>query len=145
MKLKKLLLVPLVTFLLPMNCLAASTSATPAEEDSSMYQIIMPQFVYTNDTHLALDLSGNSATCLVKIVGYENVTKISGTMTLYKQQSNGSKTKISSWSLSSNGKILQSEKNASLSGSGKYVLTFSGKVYAGSKSETVSLTTTKTN
>lgn len=145
MKLKKLLLIPLVTFLLPMNCLAASSAAAPAEEDPSMYQIIRPQFVYTSDTHLVLDLSGNSATCFVKIVGYESVTKISGTMTLYKQQSSGSKTKITSWSLSSNGKVLQSEKNASLSGTGKYILTFSGKVYSGSKSEAVSITTAKSN
>lgn len=141
MKLRKFILIPAIamTLLLPLEAMAATVSPSkPAIAFQSA------RYTYISDAAIGIDETSSGATVFTSVSGYSSVTKISGTMTLYKINANGGRTKVQSWSVSATGSELYAKKTVKLS-SGTYIVTFSGKVTAGSQTESISLETTETD
>lgn len=86
-----------------------------------------------------LDFTGYKALGRVIVEGKSSATKITGTLKLQKKNTSGTYSTVKTWSnIGGEGKDLIYEVSPSVSSTGTYRLSFSGKVYSGTKYENVS-------
>lgn len=94
-----------------------------------------PRFTYISDAAITM----SSSSIAVMVEGYAEVSKISGTLTLYRINTSGGSTKVNSWNLSVSGAMLNVSKSVSL-GNGNFKAVFSGKVTTkNNKSENITI------
>ncbi len=142
-KLKTILLVGALTanFCLPISAYAGEDRVCPAGLLASELEknTIQPRFQYTNSVSVELDFTGYKALGRVIVEGKSSATKITGTLKLQKKNTSGTYSTVKTWSnIGGEGKDLIYEVSPSVSSTGTYRLSFSGKVYSGTKYENVS-------
>lgn len=120
----------------------AFAGTTPVNITSNASVIPQPRFSYTIMANLSLDVNSSGAHYNVDIEGISSVTKISGTVTLYKENSSGSYVKVKSKAISGNSNTLDVYGSFPVSGSGNYKATFTGKVYAPGGHDQINLSIT---
>lgn len=143
MKLNRFLTVPLLagaimTAVVPMSALAEQNLVI-----SSGQQVInngiQPIYEYTDSVAMSLSFSGYTANCGLIVEGKNDATRITGTLKLQKKSLSGSYTTVRTWSnLEGDGNYLEFSDYQDVSSTGTYRLSFTGRVYSGSKSESVS-------
>lgn len=142
MKHKKLVSIGLTAaFLTSISCSmpAFAQEYTIAPIINENPQIRTPRYAYVESAFFLVEPSSSGIGYNIQIEGISDVTSISGTLTLYKQDSSGSYKKLTSKSLRSSSSRLVSESSFSSYGSGNYRLTFSGTVYVNGDSEPIYL------
>lgn len=134
---KKIIACILVVILLLANSLIAGAAQVQTDlvEKIPVKETVQPMYKYTATTLASLSISNNTAQCFSQIIGYQNVTKISITMTLEK------KTlfwwsDVETWTATYYSPTAQITKSYSVK-SGKYRVKVKFVVYAGSNSETI--------
>lgn len=130
----------------------AATNVTPgiqafaatnmANSTLNVLEAAQPRFNYTIAARLSFDVDSSGAYYEVDIEGISEVTKISGTVALYKQNSSGSYVKVKSKNISENSNTLNVFGSFPVSGSGNYKATFTGKVYAPGGHDPINLSVT---
>ena len=103
---------------------------------------ISPRYKYIISADLGLIVDSSGATYDLNVHGIADVTKISGTLTLYKKSSNGSYVSVSSKKISENTDTIDLYGTLTASGRGDYKLTFSGTVSTKNGSETITISET---
>ena len=93
-----------------------------------------PRFQYVMTASVGLDVSSSGAVYSVSIIGTGSVSRITGTLTLYKGNST-----VDSVSLQGSGTSLIRGGTLNTDGPGNYRLEFAGTVYADGGSEPLSL------
>lgn len=107
------------------------------EDDYGVFKTINPRFTYIESVDIGVYPSASGVTYSMNIWGIAEVTGVSGTMTLYKQGTNGRYEKKESVDINLKGQDLCYEGSFKSYGSGDYKLEFSGTVHAKSGSESV--------
>ena len=110
-----------------MNFMSVTTSA-----DATICDL------YNRSCTSSISISGNTATCQSKVIGYNGeTTKISFSQALQKKNSSGSWSTVKSWGKTVNDfSYTYSNKYSGLA-KGTYRVKTTATVYAGNKSETV--------
>lgn len=157
MKFKKILSTVLCTTLLVSSSLTTAYAYDTTSQNKPIqkniikngYDIpqldISPYFNYTQTVALYFSFNGSNAETAISIDGSSSVTKITGTLSIKKKNSNGSYTTLKSWKLSENSSSLYYENTSySVSSRGEYQASFVGKVYAGSKYDSINITDNET-
>lgn len=101
---------------------------------------ISPYFSYTQSVTLWLDFNGSQAETAVLVEGSSAATKITGTLSIKKKNSNGSYTTVKSWKVSEDSNELFYDNTYSVSSRGEYRASFVGKVYSGSNYDSINIT-----
>lgn len=141
MKQKKLTSLAIITTLLtslPLTLQASAQETSFVESKADQLRVIMPRFAYINSTFIAVDPSSSNVAYEVMVDGISDVTSISGTLTLYKENASGRFEKKTSKSLRASGDKLEVYGTFPSYGAGNYKLTFSGTVYVNGGSESFS-------
>lgn len=125
MKLKKILFLGLALTLLVLSPNKLTVWAKTPD-------IISPCYTYTQRISVDIMPSESEIAYNVRVEGAINVTSISGTMTIYKNN-----VKIYSTQLSSDERVLDVNDSITSYGSGTYKIIFNGNVYTASGSEHV--------
>lgn len=131
-----------------MTAMPAQTVVFAAERPGAIVQVkkeeeeLTSDYAYIMGTSLGMSLSSGRANYSLTIYGISGVTGVKGWVRLYKQSSSGSYSEVDSVYIDKNGSTLRYSGVLSTAGSGNYRITFNGRVYAGSKSEAVSLSKT---
>lgn len=99
-------------------------------------QSIMPRYKYITSANLDFSVSSSKASYRIYIQG-DNITKISGTLTLYKDGEY-----VTSKRITENSNMLNTSGTLTASGRGSYDLTFSGTVSTRNGSETITISET---
>ncbi len=99
-------------------------------------QSIMPRYKYITSANLDFSVSSSKASYRIYIQG-DNITKISGTLTLYKDGEY-----VTSKRITENSNMLNTSGTLTASGGGSYDLTFSGTVSTRNGSETITISET---
>ena len=134
MKLKKIISLGLATMLL-----ATPTCTTWAHEyevpttDNSV-SLVSPRFAYIMDGAILVNPSSSGVDYSVRVSGIDEVTSISGKMTIYKDG-----TSIYTRNLSTSKSELRVTGTIPTKGPGTYKITFSGTVKTASGSETIDM------
>lgn len=102
----------------------------------SSEQSVMPRYKYITSSNLDFSVNSSKASYRIFIQG-DNITKISGTLTLYKNNEY-----VSSKRISENSDTLNSSGTLAASGRGNYELVFSGTVSTRNGSEPITLSET---
>ena len=89
--------------------------------------VALPRWVTVQKADALLNISGKTATCKIDIVGYSDVSSITGTMELIVVKADGTVDQVASWYLTG-GRNLLATKTATISSSGIYQLSFNGTV-----------------
>lgn len=105
----------------------------------SMSEHPAPRYRYIIEAGIGIHPSASGTSYNLKIKGDSNVTSTSGTITLYKQSSSGSYTKIDSESIEESGSSFNKYGSLASNGSGKYKIEFVGRVYASDGSEPITI------
>lgn len=105
--------------------------------DSEIEQSVSPRYKYVISSDIRLNVSSSEAKYKLYIQGSDEVTKISGTLTLYK---NGEY--VASKRVSANSDTLDTSGTLTASGRGNYELTFNGTVSTRNGSETITISET---
>lgn len=120
----------------------AFASTNPVNITTDSLVAPQPRFSFTIMANLSLDVNNSGASYNVDIEGISSVTKISGTITLYKKNTSGSYVKLKSKTISGNSSTLDVIGSFPVSGPGNYKATFKGKVYAPGGYDPISLSIT---
>ena len=107
------------------------------ENDYGIVETLSPRFTYIESADIGVYPSASGVTYSMNIWGISEVTGVSGTMTLYKQDTSGNYDKKDSEYISLKGNEFQYEGSFKSYGPGNYKLVFSGKVHAISVWESV--------
>jgi hypothetical protein len=107
------------------------------ENDYGIVETLSPRFTYIESADIGVYPSASGVTYSMNIWGISEVTGVSGTMTLYKQDTSGNYDKKDSEYISLKGNEFQYEGSFKSYGPGNYKLEFSGTVHAKSGSESV--------
>lgn len=99
-------------------------------------QSIMPRYKYITSANLDFSVSSSKASYRIYIQG-DNITKISGTLTLYKDGEY-----VTSKRITENSNMLNTSGTLTASGRGSYELIFSGTVSTRNGSETITISET---
>ncbi len=99
-------------------------------------QSIMPRYTYITTANLDFSVSSSKASYRIYIQG-DNITKISGTLTLYKDGEY-----VTSKRITENSNMLNTSGTLTASGRGSYELTFNGTVSTRNGSETITISET---
>ena len=99
-------------------------------------QSIMPRYKYITSANLDFSVSSSKASYRIYIQG-DNITKISGTLTLYKDGEY-----VTSKRITENSNMLNTSGTLTASGRGSYELTFNGTVSTRNGSETITISET---
>ncbi len=99
-------------------------------------QSIMPRYKYITSANLDFSVSSSKASYRIYIQG-DNITKISGTLTLYKDGEY-----VTSKRITENSNMLNTSGTLTASGRGSYELTFNGTVSTRNSSETITISET---
>ena len=97
----------------------------------------MPRYTYIVASNLDFSVSSSGVSYNLYIKGTSEVTKISGTLTLYKDN-----TYVSSKKVSENSNKIDTSGTLTASGRGSYKLVFSGTVNTKNGSESITLSET---
>lgn len=100
-------------------------------------QSVMPRYRYIISSKLIFDVTGSKATYKLNVKGIDEVTKISGTLTLYKDGEY-----VTSKRISENSNMLNTSGTLTASGRGSYELIFSGTVSTKNGSEPITISET---
>lgn len=141
MKRKKLASLAIITALLtsaPLTTQAFAHEIPFVESKADQLRVAMPRFAYINSTFIAVDPSSSDVAYEVMVDGISDVTSISGTLTLYKENVSGRFEKKTSKNLRASGDKLEAYGTFPSYGAGNYKLTFSGTVYVNGDSESFS-------
>jgi len=120
-----------IVFLFP----AYSAYATEADETVT----ITPVLTYISTITPNLAISGNTASCTVKITASSSVTKVSATVTLQKQSSSGTYSDVATWSASSSSNYLSTTGTYSVTSGVTYRLKVTVTVTTSSGNETTTV------
>lgn len=134
MKKRNLTVIVLVLCLALNFSVTALASEAPQPQQAASEGDISPRFRYVMTASLGLKVSSSGAAYTVTINGISSVTRITGTVSLYKGSSFVDSTSINEYSSSVN-----TSGTLKTSGSGDYKLTFNGTVYTDNGSEPLSL------
>ena len=93
-------------------------------------------WVNTSSVSCTLNFSGNKAACSAIVSGMSGTTKITGTLTLYRQ-SGSSWVYVDSWSGSSDSSVLRFSESAMVSSGYNYKVVVNASVYRNGTWETV--------
>lgn len=115
----------LIVLFLPMSAKAEETTFAPF-------------YVNTYSVRCNLSFSGELAECAAVAQGHSGTTKVSGTMTLQRKNSNGTYTDIKSWSASENSYVMFIDKSWFVERGYYYRLYFVADVTRNGTTETVS-------
>ena len=99
-------------------------------------QSIMPRYKYITSANLDFSVSSSKASYRIYIQG-DNITKISGTLTLYKDGEY-----VTSKRITENSNMLNTSGTLTASGRGSYELIFSGTVSTKNGSEPITISET---
>lgn len=99
-------------------------------------QSIMPRYKYITSANLDFSVSSSKASYRIYIQG-DNITKISGTLTLYKDGEY-----VTSKRITENSNMLNTSGTLTASGRGSYELTFNGTVSTRNGSEPITISET---
>ena len=99
--------------------------------------LIMPRYTYIVASNLDFSVSSSGVSYNLYIKGTSEVTKISGTLTLYKDN-----TYVSSKKVSENSNKIDTSGTLTASGRASYKLVFSGTVNTKNGSESITLSET---
>ena len=99
-------------------------------------QSIMPRYKYITSANLDFSVSSSKASYRIYIQG-DNITKISGTLTLYKDGEY-----VTSKRITENSNMLNTSGTLTASGRGSYELIFSGTVSTRNGSEPITISET---
>lgn len=138
MKLKKLSLLGLTAItlsLLPVQGVLAAPHYNCLVTNDG----IMPRFNNIQSASIGVYPSSTKTEYDLFIMGTSDMTSVSGTSTLYKKNASGTFTKIDSETINLNGSTIRYTGKLKSSGSGTYKITFSGKVYSKTGSETLTI------
>lgn len=144
MKLKKLASLAIVTTLItttPFSVQVFAQKPVCIETRTENAKVITPRYTYVSSVFFAVDPSSSKVAYEIMIDGISDVTSISGTLVLYKENSAGRFEQKVSKSLRTSSDKLESYGSFSSYGKGNYRLTFTGTVYANGGSEPISLST----
>ena len=103
------------------------------------FEDVSPRYSYIQSIDLGVYPSDAEAKYNLYIRGTSDVTKASGTLTLYKQNANGEYEEKESVSLEQTGSKMRFDGSFKSYGSGSYKAEFSGTVYTKSGSEPVTI------
>lgn len=120
----------------------AATPVRPENQEANRVRSVVvatPRYSYTEDVSVTLSFDGYSATCGLAVSGNSNATKNTGTLSLQKKSSSGSYSTVKSWSINESSGDIMLQKKYTVSSTGEYRLAYSGKVYAGSSYENISI------
>lgn len=115
----------------------------PAETSQEALASVSPRYNYIISTSLAVHPESSKVGYNLKVFCISDITSISGTLTLYKKNSEGNYEKKASKSVSCSGNNLNTESSFSSYGSGTYKLTFAGKVSGSNISESFTISAEK--
>jgi len=122
------------------NAYAAPVRATISDGQ------ITPYWTNTSSINLYLSFTSSTANCSAIVRGKTGTTKITGTATLARKNTNGTYTIVKTWSgLSTNSNELIFNESYSVSSGYTYKLTINATVYMGSNGENVSSSVEKYN
>lgn len=144
MKLNKFASLAIVTALLttsPLSVPAFAHETAHLETRTETARGITPRYAYVSSVFFAVDPSSSEVAYEIMIDGISDVTSISGTLTLYKENASGRFEKKASKSLRVSENYLESYGSFSSYGSGNYRLTFTGTIYTPHGSEAITLST----
>ena len=123
----------LAASLIPASALASEIERVPVLSES----IIQPRYGELLEATPQLTVSGGTARYLLDATGKSTVTKISATLQIQKQNSNGTFSDYgSSWSVTSNSRMLNTSGSKRVDSGGTYRLKASITLYIGSSSYT---------
>ncbi len=103
------------------------------------FEDVSPRYSYIQSIDLGVYPSDAEAKYNLYIRGTSDVTKASGTQTLYKQNANGEYEEKESVSLEQTGSKMRFDGSFNSYGPGNYKVEFSGTVYTKSGSEPVTI------
>jgi len=134
MKLKKIISLGLATMLFatPTCTIWAQEHQTPIVDNAA--SSISPRFAYIIDAAILVDPSSSGVDYSVRVSGIDEVTSISGKMTIYKDG-----TSIYTKNLSAKKSELRVSGTIPTKGPGTYKITFSGTVYTATGSEPIDM------
>ena len=102
-----------------------------------------PRYVQGSRASTTLQIASNTATCIVKVVGKDGTSKITGTIRLYDDTTN---TYVGTWNVNITQPVYVESKSASVKSGHQYTLSFVGNVYnANGVGERIASSTTKVN
>lgn len=144
MKTKKLLLMALSTSLLFSSVLptyATDLSQTIIQSQEDNY-VVQPRYKYVESARIGISPSDSGSDYLLAITGIAGTTSTSGTLTVYRKNLLGIYYKVDSVNISESGSSFRKTGTLKSDGSGTYKVEFVGKVYAGSASESITISST---
>ena len=130
MKFKKTIILSLTLAILATASIPVSAKEPIAENAYSDYII---------NASLSVTPSSSQTNYKITVSAISKITSISGTLTLYKQNSSGKYEKKESQSVSCSGSRLNTTGSFSSYGLGNYRLTFDGKVAGAGSSEPITI------
>lgn len=111
-------------------------SAASADESTDY---ATPRYSYIIRASLSVIPSSSRTNYSLIVSCISDITSISGTLTLYKQDSSGNYEKKSSKNVRCAGNYMNTDSSFSSYGSGKYLLVFDGKVTGSNISESITI------
>lgn len=136
MKLKKIIVITMVIagILLMRTSTLALGAKKPNIDESKIVDIITR---WNNTQTVSFGLNRTTGDCSVRISGTDSVTKITGTLTLYKLTSSGSYSYVKSWSSTTYSDYLLIQGSGTFESRISYKLAVDAKVYVGASYESV--------
>lgn len=98
-----------------------------------------PRYNYIQSAEIGVNPSDLGSSYVLSVTGFPSVTRTTGTLTVYKQNSSGSYTKIDSESIDESGSSFTKYGTLASSGPGKYKIQFTGRVYTPEGSESITI------
>ena len=117
--------------------LAKEPVSTASVNESTHY--IAPRYAYIIRASLSVIPSSSKTNYSLIVSCISDITSISGTLTLYKQNSSGNYEKKSSKNVRCAGNYMNTDSSFSSYGSGKYLLVFEGNVTGSNISEPITI------
>lgn len=97
------------------------------------------RYRYIQSAGIGVNPSDSGCSYVFRLEGISSVTSISGTISVYKQTSSGSYSKIDSESIEESGSSFEKYGTLASDGRGKYKIEFVGRVYASDGSESITI------
>ena len=142
MKLKKTLILALTLVMLcglitSAPVLAKEPTPTALADENAGY--IAPRYSYIIRASLSVIPSSSKTNYSLIVSCISDINSISGTLTLYKQDSSGNYEKKSSKNVRCSGSYMNTDSSFSSYGSGNYLLVFDGNVTGNNISESITI------
>lgn len=142
MKLKKTLILALTLVMLSglfTSVPVLAKDSLPAASSHENTSHITPRYSYIIRASLSVVPSSSKTSYYLTVSCISDINSISGTLTLYKQDSSGNYEKKSSKNVRCAGNLMNTDSSFSSYGSGNYLLVFDGKVTGNNISESITI------